>query len=157
MRQLTHLARRFFESLRARHPDIDDQGFVADHLSGAAAAVFWEQPVADLAHAVRVARRVAQALPDRPELVRAALLHDVGKRSSGLGTLGRALATGLSWTPLRLPDAMRRYRDHAAIGAAELADIGCEAPAVDFARNHHGMPDHIDPTAWSTLQAADHE
>ena len=50
---------------------------------------------ADRRHAAGVARRVEVALGDeatRPVLA-AALLHDVGKTESGLGTYGRVIAT----------------------------------------------------------------
>src|SRR4051812_747998 len=50
---------------------------------------------ADRRHAAGVARRVEAALgeaADRP-VIAAALLHDVGKIASGLGTYGRVVAT----------------------------------------------------------------
>jgi len=158
MRRIAHLARRFFGSFRARWPLPVDQSFVAELLSPAESHVFWDQPVPDLAHALRSAHAVLDILSGRSDLARAALLHDVGKRHSGIGTLKRSIATGLS--ALRIPTRgrMARYLDHAAIGAGELEDLGCEDLVVQFSRHHHGSrPTHLSAVDWSVLVQADDE
>jgi predicted HD phosphohydrolase len=70
-------------SLTARRPDPGEQVFIASALRGAAALLFAAQSPMDQAHALRAARSVAAAAPGRTDLVRAALLHDVGKTHAG--------------------------------------------------------------------------
>lgn len=157
MKHLLHLATRFFRSLRARRPTIADQEFVAAHLEGELARVFWRQPIPDLEHAVGGARLVARQRPARPELVRAFLLHDVGKRHSGLGTLRRSLATATSLARLPVSRAGRAYLDHGAIGADELALLGAEPVVIAFARHHHitAPPPGLSSDDWTALVSAD--
>lgn len=158
MTRLRHLIRRFFGSLRARRPGPDDQRLVAGVLSDAEATAFWSQPVPDLAHAVRSARLVGGAVPDRVDLMRAALLHDLGKRRSSTGTISRSMATGLAALHLPTTQRQRLYLDHARLGAEELASLGCEPLVVEFARHHHrDRPAAIDREDWTTLVIADDE
>ena len=69
----------------------------------------------DRRHAAAVARRVERALGPRghPPVLAAALLHDVGKVESGLGTYGRVVAT--------LSGQGRRPRHGHAVAAASVA------------------------------------
>ncbi|MEE8497211.1 MAG: HDIG domain-containing metalloprotein [Acidimicrobiia bacterium] len=158
MRRLNHLTRRFFGSLAARRPTSTEQSFVAGLLTDSEAEVFWSQPVPDLDHAVRSAQSVATAAPGRVDLARAALLHDVGKRLSGTGTVGRSMATVLSAARLPTPGRMGSYLDHARLGAEELESLGCEDLVVQFARHHHGIrPTHIAAGDWEILLDADDE
>ncbi len=158
MRRLTHLTRRFLGSLVARRPTCSDQSFVAALLTESEAELFWSQPVPDLAHAVRSAQAVSTAAPGRVDLTRAALLHDVGKRLSGTGTVGRSVATALSLARLPTPGRMGFYLDHARLGAEELEALGCEDLVVQFARHHHGVkPPHIATVDWEILLDADEE
>lgn len=157
MRHLLHLATRFFRSLGARRPTIDDQEFVAAHVEGELARLFWRQPVPDLAHAIAGARLVAGECPGRPELVRAFLLHDVGKRHSGLGTFRRSLATAASLARLPVGTSGRAYLDHGALGADELSGLGAEPVVVAFARHHHctAPPPGLAVDDWASLVNAD--
>jgi len=158
MRRLAHLARRFLGSLRARRPLPADQSLVAELLSSAEGEVFWSQPVPDLVHALRSAHIVLNASPGNSRLARAALLHDIGKRHSGIGTVQRSIATGLSMLKIPTRGRMLRYLDHAEIGADELDDLGCEDLVVQFARHHHGnRPPHLEPKDWVVLVLADNE
>ena len=65
-----------------------------DHLLPSEADLWTRLSDADRRHAVAVARGVMDRLgeAERPVVV-AALLHDVGKLASGLGTAGRVVAT----------------------------------------------------------------
>ena len=153
-----HLVRRFFGSLRARRPTPGDQVLVASLVTPEEARLFWAQPVADQAHGVAAARRVAALAPDRDDLVRAALLHDVGKRHARLGVIGRSVASLLAI--LRLPRTRRHaaYLSHGDLGAADLAAAGSDPVTVAFARDHHrARPDDVAPDDWKVLVAADTE
>jgi putative nucleotidyltransferase with HDIG domain len=158
MKNLAHLARRFFGSIRARRPGPADQSLVADLLTPAESEVFWSQPVPDLAHAIRMASAVQSLHPERSDLIRAALLHDVGKRKARIGTMLRSLATASAIVRIPTAGGMARYLRHGEIGARELEELGCEALVVQFARHHHGpKPDRIDEDDWNVLLGADNE
>jgi len=153
-----HLVRRFFGTLRSRRPSPADQLWVGPVLSHDLARLFWAQPAADQAHGVSAARRAAEAAPGRDDLVRAALLHDVGKRHARLGVIGRSLASTMAI--LRVPTRGRyaAYLDHGERGAADLEAAGADPLTVAFARHHHGTrPDDIDPVDWALLVRADEE
>jgi putative nucleotidyltransferase with HDIG domain len=155
---LGHLVRRFRSSLQARRPGAADQEWVAGILSRPASTVFFSQPSADQAHGIRAGRHVAEASPNRADLITAALLHDVGKRVSRLGTVGRSLATAFGFLRLPMPARMRRYLDHGVIGAAELSSLRMPEIVVAFAEHHHGpRPEGIAPDDWDLLLGADDE
>ena len=106
----------------------------------------------DRRHAVGVARRVG----DRPrEVLAAALLHDVGKIDSGLGTFGRVVATLVD----RRDGAGRlaRYRRHDVIGAALREAAGAGPLTVTWAREHHLPPERwtLPAEVAAALKAAD--
>lgn len=156
MGRIGHLIRRFFGFLRARPPTPGEQALLAELLSDAEASLYWEQQYQDQRHSLEVASRVAAMLEADPAVLRAALLHDVGKRRSRLGAVSRSLATVLGSAGLPMPERFVAYRAHGALGARELAEIGCEPLVVEFARWHPGRaPDGIDPNAWDALVDAD--
>ncbi len=102
---------------------------------------------ADRRHAAGVARRVEFGLgaeATRPVLA-AALLHDVGKVDSGLGTFARAAVTVASSIAGRARLAERdnrvgRYLRHDEIGAALLRSAGADPLTVAWAAQHHRPP-----------------
>jgi hypothetical protein len=148
-----HLARRFFGSLRPGGPPPSDEAWVASLLLPGGLALWRRMGGADRRHAVGVARLTEAALPPpvaRP-IVAAALLHDVGKISSGLGPFRRALATlagmavsrdtAVAWRSRSGPIGRAgRYLCHDAIGAEMLAAAGSDPVTVAWAREHHLAP-----------------
>jgi HD domain len=153
---LGHLARRFVGSLRPGGPSHDDEAWVAGLLSDGELALWRRMSGADRRHAVGVARRVARTNDDQNLLV-AALLHDVGKVESGLGTLERAAATGTRLLHAPVPSRWQRYFDHPRTGAALLAAAGSDPLVVTWAREHHLPPSRwtVPPEAGALLKAAD--
>ncbi|WP_116998412.1 HD domain-containing protein [Desertimonas flava] len=143
---LGHLARRFATSLSRRPPSADDDAWVGSQLGAGELALWASMPVADRRHSIEVARRLVASRPSavRDE-VAAALLHDVGKVRSGLGTFGRVVATVAGPRTRRF----RLYHDHEAMGAELAAAAG--SSALTIALIGGGGP----PDAASALQAAD--
>lgn len=119
-------------------------------------AVFFEQSPADQRHGLESARHVMASKTATPDLVLAALLHDVGKRHAGLGVFGRVAASLLIHARLPLPARYRAYRDHGPVAARELEELGAPEVAVIFARHHHDSPPTgFDPVTWEILLTAD--
>lgn len=153
-----HLVRRFFGSLGSRRPLPADQLWVGALLEHDLARLFWAQPVADQAHGIATARRIAETASDRPDLIRAALLHDVGKRHARLGVIGRSLASMVAILRLPLRGRFAAYISHGEAGAAELHFAGADSLTVAFAHHHHGArPKGFDPADWDLLVRADNE
>ena len=129
---------------------------VAQLLPPASARLFFAQNAMDQAHALEVARRVQAEVPERSDLIRAALLHDVGKRHAGLGVIGRSIASMLAILRLPKPRRARAYLDHGRLGAKDLKDVGEGDLVIRFAGGHHGpAPADVEPAAWRVLEDAD--
>ena len=151
-----HLAARLLDVASSRRLSPSEQDEVARHLhSPAERDLFWDQPRADQRHALASARSVLAACPDRSDMVRAALLHDIGKRHSRLGPAGRSWAV-VRGALNRPSERATAYLEHGRLGGAELARVGAEPLVVAYARHHHGSrPEQISQEDWAVLQAAD--
>lgn len=165
-----HLARRFAGSLWPFGPSAEDEAWARSHLLPGEAALWGRMSRADRRHAAGVARRVAGALGDRADrpVVAAALLHDVGKVESGLGTYGRVVATIAAAAAGRETAGMwsegrgftRRvglYLRHPRLGADLLALAGSDPLTVAWAREHHLPADRwtVPREVAAALHAAD--
>jgi len=157
-----HLVRRFIGSLWPGGPRPEGERWVETVLSRGELALWQRMSPADRRHAVAVGRRVQAALggeEDRPVLA-AALLHDVGKIDSGLGTFGLVVATvaGMAVPRARTGDGrVGRYLGHDVIGATMLEQAGSHPTTVAWAREHH-LPDNrwsLPRSVGVMLKAAD--
>ena len=152
-----HLAGRLLDVTLARPLRPAEQTEVATLLAtDAERSMYWDQPRADQRHGLAAARLVRSARPGRTDLVRAALLHDVGKRHSRLGPMGRSVATVLGRLGFGGSARFVDYLDHGRIAALELYRAGAEPLVVAFALHHHrDRPQEISREDWELLQAAD--
>jgi len=122
-----HLVRRFATSLSRRPVAAEDLAWVAAQLGPGEHALWVTMPLTDQRHSVTVARRFAARRAGAPRAeVAGALLHDVGKTASGLGTIGRVVATVVGSHTARLA----RYHAHEAIGASLAAAAGADPVTV---------------------------
>jgi putative nucleotidyltransferase with HDIG domain len=120
-----HLVRRFAGSLSTRRPA---DALAVQHLTAAELDLWRRFGPADQRHSLAVTRRLLAAHPDAPRHeVAAALLHDIGKVDSGLGTVRRVTATLVAGD-----DRSRRYRDHERLGAAMLRAVGSDPRIVSI-------------------------
>ena len=151
-----HLSARFFDYLRARPLTDADRQTIMSILSGEEARIFFEQGPKDQAHGFAAALVVLDSGQSTRERLRAALLHDVGKRTAGLGVFGRVAASVLIKMGFPLTRRLKAYRDHGPVGAADLEAAGSPPLVVEFARTHHGTrPDTLSEEDWALLQSAD--
>ena len=139
-----HLAARFFGALDPRGPSVAEESWALGWLVPGEKDLWGRMSGPDRRHAAGVAREVGERLGGASrEVMAAALLHDVGKVESGLGTFARvwvtlaAMAVGRSRVPGR---RARLYVDHDKIGASLLGNAGSHPLTVAWAREHH-LPD----------------
>jgi hypothetical protein len=152
-----HLAGRFFGALSPAGPPDDDEAWALSSLLEGEQSLWARMSGPDRRHAVGVARETVQLLqPGSPprEVVAAALLHDVGKVESGLGTFARvgvtvaAMAAGrdrlLAWSASAAPQSPPSWRArtgmylaHDGLGADLLQSAGSDELTVTWAREHH--------------------
>jgi putative nucleotidyltransferase with HDIG domain len=125
---MKHLARRFVGSLSRREPAADDVAWVESTLLQPELDLWRQMPVADRRHSVVVARRFESMGQWTRDETAGALLHDVGKLRSNLGTLMRVAATVIGPRTNRF----RSYHDHEQIGAEMLADAGSPQVTIDL-------------------------
>ena len=152
----SHLAARFLDVLTSRPLAGAEEIAVREWLRPAELEAFFQQSVADQRHGLNCARFVASRQPNREDLIRSALLHDLGKRHARLGPIGRSLVTAWSKLGGRTRGRANVYVRHGEAGARELDATGAEALVRDFARYHHEeRPQSIPEADWELLQAAD--
>ncbi|MFO7549393.1 MAG: hypothetical protein R6X29_11080 [Acidimicrobiia bacterium] len=151
----SHLAARFVDVAAARPLDSDELAWVEGRLTDSERLAFVTQSRADQRHGHDAGRHV-EAHGGSGIEVRAALLHDIGKRHARLGLLGRTWASLAIRLRLPLWARARIYRDHGPLAAVELERWGAETLVVDFARHHHGRrPRTIEPPVWQRLEDSD--
>ena len=115
----------------------------------------------DRRHSIGVAEETVRVLCEDAErpVVAAALLHDVGKIKSGLGTFARAGATvaGAVVGRDRLHGRVGDYLRHDELGAHMLEVAGSDPLTVTWTREHHLPADRwsLDRTVADALKSAD--
>ena len=168
--RLGHLAKRFFGSLWLAGPSRTSEEWVESTLSEGELRLWRRMSGADRRHAVAVAHRVERQLGHEATapVLAAALLHDVGKVTAGLGIYGRVVATlagaaagrsmAAAWTEGKgFTRRVGLYLRHPDLGADMLALAGSDTLTVTWAREHH-LPEEewTLPTAVARpLKAAD--
>jgi len=172
-----HLAGRFFGALSPVGPTRTDEAWALGWLLDGEQSLWRRMSGPDRRHAVGVARDTIRLLgPDVPrrEVIAAALLHDVGKVESALGTLSRvavtfaALAVGRDrlgrWAGAAAETARpsRRnrvglYLRHDRLGAQLLEGAHSHELTISWTAEHH-LPAQmwtLDTTVGAALKAAD--
>ncbi len=150
-----HLAGRFFSAIRSAPLDEQERDVLTNWLAPAELTLFLEQPAIDQRHGLEAARFVATRNNDS-DLIRAAALHDVGKRHARLGVFGRVFASILLKLHLPVRGRYAVYRDHGPIGAVEIERAGSPMVAIHYARHHHdSRSPAVADSVWRLLTEAD--
>lgn len=166
----THLVKRFVVSLWPLGPRRSEDDWATSHLLEGEIALWRRMSRQDRRHSAAVARRVERHLGEtatRP-VIAAALMHDVGKVDSHLGTFLRVVATlsaevaGRETAELwvRSSGVTRRiglYLKHPSIGGDLLGMAGSDPFTEAWAREHH-LPEErcsLDEHLAHALRVAD--
>jgi hypothetical protein len=144
---LRYRVRQFLLALTARVPEEEVEQAI-QVLTPEARALFRRQAVQDQRHALEVYRTLRQAGHTNPQLLTAALLHDVGKAITRLSLWQRATIVLLRRFAPRLLDRLslgeprgwRRpfviHAQHPEAGARWAQEAGCSPLAVALIRRH---------------------
>lgn len=173
LRRVTYRVQQLLASWRPRVAS-DEHALVAVQLPGPAAALFERMARRDQRHSLNVLRRVQQAAPNQPDLLAAALLHDMAKtvqpgrrlrlRHRVLIVLMEAARPG--WVQQVARDAPNEWRypfyvhlHHPEQGARLAQAAGCSALTVELIQRHQdkltGAPANETERLLALLQAAD--
>lgn len=129
MTSIAHLARRFATSLSRRPPAPAESEWALSRLSPAEGELWQRMTVQDRRHSILVARRFVElSVGPVEDEVAAALLHDVGKLVSGLGTFRRVVATVIGPRTRNF----RQYHDHERLGAEMLRVAGSSTATIEL-------------------------
>ena len=130
MSSLGHLVRRFAASLSRRPPSAADEQWARAQLLDGERLLWQRMSAVDRRHAIVVAKRFDAAGEWTREERAAALLHDVGKLESNLGTVARVAATVVGPRTARF----QRYHQHEEIGATMLTAAGSSPITIELLR-----------------------
>lgn len=171
MNRARHRVGQFFLYLRARRTP-EDEALVAAILPPALAALFGRMSAGEQLHSLKVMRLLRERGHTQPELLQAALLHDVGKSVAPINLLERVEAVLVRWL---LPGRYARWAqaeprgwrkpfvtavNHPAWGADLAARAGAPARVVNLIRRHQDFDGVVetDEDRWlELLQQAEDE
>jgi putative nucleotidyltransferase with HDIG domain len=169
---MRHLAERFFGALSPAGPPPEEESWARQQMLPGELLLWERMSGPDRRHAVGVAHDALALLddggdPPGRDVAAGALLHDVGKVESGLGTFSRVWVTlaaigvgrerlaGLQGGGVRA--RVRLYLTHDRVGADLLRAAGSDSLTVAWAEEHH-----LDQARWTVparlglaLKAAD--
>lgn len=152
--------RQFLAAVRARVSD-DEMALLEQHLNPPQRDLFRAMSPIDQRHCLDVFNALLQQGYSEPDLLRAALLHDVGKRGIRLWHRVAGVLLEAFWPALLEKLAINRprswlygfylYRHHAEL-SAELAErSGCSPSVVELIRGHHTPSENEQAKAlWKT-------
>ena len=150
-------------------PDIDE-AWLARWLPVKAVELFRAAPRYDQQHALRVLRTLQEQGHNSPDLMAAALLHDVGKTALRPGSLRLWHRVAVVLMRAVEPDLVQRIgakeeqgwrrpfyvqQHHAALGARLAQEAGCSARTVELISLHEDPPRLADDPLLAALKAAD--
>ena len=183
----TYRIRQFVQAVGSWfHVEESDDGAVAGYLPAGAMTLFWTMPRYDRRHALRVLCALQARGRAEPELLAAALLHDIGKIGLQAGDCPHPLRSGRTAGRVRLwhrvatvlmramwPGLLERIgRDsgpgswcypfyvqlhHAAIGALLAEQAGCLPRTVELIRDHEDPAAVAGDPLLAVLQRADNQ
>jgi hypothetical protein len=138
--------RQFLAAMRARVSD-DETAVLKQHLDPPQRDLFRAMSPIDQRHCLDVFNSLLRQGHSDPDLLQAALLHDVGKRGIRLWHRVAGVLLEAFWPALLKKLAVNRpqswlygfyiYRHHADLSAELAKRSGCSPSVVELVRGHH--------------------
>jgi putative nucleotidyltransferase with HDIG domain len=138
--------RQFLAAIRAR-VSADEMAVLEQHIDPSQRDLFRAMSPIDQRHCLDVANALRRQGHSDPDLLRAALLHDVGKRGIRLWHRVTGVLLEAFWPALLEKLAVNRsqswlygfyiYRHHADLSAELAKRSGCSPAVVELIRQHH--------------------
>ena len=170
--RLTYRSRQFWNALLSPSKRVTNEALLP-HLNSAQIVLFRRMQPAEQVHAYQIFKRLETAGQTTPDLLIAALLHDVGKILVPLSVFDRVVIVlgkhlfgkaALRWaegTPHRWRLPFVVAEKHAEWGAELASQSGASSLTVELIRRHHDRPvrnpDSHKEYLLAALQAADDE
>jgi putative nucleotidyltransferase with HDIG domain len=175
-KRLSHRFNQFFFALTSRISD-DDRAFVRKHLTIEETALFEQLPDDIKKHSIDISRKLLDVAHGHTKeinqkvLVRAGLLHDIGKGLVRLSVFDRVHLVLLRRLVRPLYDKLASYgggegsrgvfrkfyvhKEHASIAAKLLEGAGTEGKVVSIIRSHTAPAEADDPKELILLRKVD--
>ena len=143
-------------------PNVEDLELAQKLLDEPVLSLFLSQDLRDQRHGARTARWLILKGEKKPELLIAALIHDIGKGHQR--TRDRVVHVLTSWSKtgklveaktssFGMRQAIARSRNHSELGAQQLEQYGVSSRVIELTRLHHTPPEA--DTMLALLQCAD--
>lgn len=164
---LAYRARQFWNALPGPRKRVETETLLP-HLSPSQIVLFRRMQPSEQTHAYQMLERLKASGQTDPDLLAAALLHDVGKVLVPLSLLDRVVIVlgkrffqrrARRWsegTPSRLRRPFVVAAHHPDWGADLAEQAGASSRTVDLIRRHQDIPS-VDDSLLSALQSADDE
>ncbi|MBE3087744.1 MAG: HD domain-containing protein [Chloroflexi bacterium] len=164
---LAYRARQFWNALPGPRRRVETKTLLP-HLSPSQIVLFRRMQPSEQTHAYQMLERLKASGQTDPDLLAAALLHDVGKVLVPLSLLDRVVIVlgkrffrrrAMRWsegTPSRLRRPFVVAAHHPDWGADLAEQAGASSRTVDLIRRHQDIPS-VDDSLLSALQSADDE
>lgn len=159
---------------------LTDEQYLAEYLTAAEQQLFRQMELPDQRHSLNVAYTAQQLAKHSTGLrlrllIRAALLHDVGRTKNDLSTAnkifdvlfstifprfarqwgGSSMVRCGNYAVERVHHVLFIYYHHGQIGARRLQELGIETDIIEMVARHHQQPAGDEPAELAILRQAD--
>jgi putative nucleotidyltransferase with HDIG domain len=135
--------KQFFRGLFATITK-EDEKFISEYLTRQEKELFFRLRVSEQYHSLKVAYGCSKHMPYNKVLVRAALLHDIGKIDTNLHLLNKVFVVLVAkfeieskLLPTFIQKAIVFKEVHPERGYNRLAEIKVEEDVLQLVKNHH--------------------
>ena len=135
--------KQFYRAITANLRD-EDIDFIEGHLNKDEQDLFFKLRLGEQYHSLQVAYGCFTKEPNNEVLIKAALLHDIGKIGSNLTTINKslvvivkALKLNKNLLPTFLKEALNFQLQHPERGYMQLKSIKVQEEVLELVRYHH--------------------